>query len=129
MANHTGSEGAIKIGANTVAEVRSFGINISADTTEDTIIGDTAKTFKLTQYEWDADIDVFWDEADTTGQGAMTIGSTVSITLGPEGVATTDMGFAGSAIVTSIGHKVTHNGMVETSIKVKGTGALTIAAL
>jgi hypothetical protein len=32
------------------------------------------------------------------------------------------------AIVTSIGHKVTHNGMVETSIKVKGTGALSIAA-
>ena len=127
MANHTGSEGAVKINGTAVAEVRSFGINISADTTEDTVIGDAAKTFKFTQSEWDADVDVFWDELDTA-QNAMTIGTTVTIILGPEGTVNPDIVFSGSAIVTSIGHKVTHNGMVETSIKVKGTGALSIAA-
>jgi predicted secreted protein len=58
----------------------------------------------------------------------MTIGTTVTIILGPEGTVNPDIVFSGSAIVTSIGHKVTHNGMVESSIKVKGTGALSIAA-
>ena len=129
MANHEGSEGVVKVNAVAVAEVRSFGINISADTTEDTVIGDTFKTFKTTQREWDADIEVFWDEADTTGQGALTIGTSVTLVLGPEGGTTGDIAYSGTALVTSIGTKVTHNGMVETSIKCKGTGTLTIGAV
>ena len=31
MANHTGSSGVVKIGTNTVAEVRSFTINTTAE--------------------------------------------------------------------------------------------------
>ena len=44
MATHKGSEGIVKVGTNTVAEVRSYAIDESADVLEDTSMGDSAKT-------------------------------------------------------------------------------------
>ena len=39
MANHTGSEGTIKVGANAVAELRSYSISEEAETIETTAMG------------------------------------------------------------------------------------------
>ena len=58
MATHTGIEGTVKIGANAIAEVRTFSIKQSAETIEDTTITDTAKTFIAGQTSWSADISV-----------------------------------------------------------------------
>ena len=46
MATHTGSEGTVKVGANAIAEIRSFSLEETADTLEDTTMGDTARTYK-----------------------------------------------------------------------------------
>jgi len=127
MANHTGSEGVVKISSVTIAEMRSFDINEQADTVEDTVIGDAWKTRQLTQKSWDASMEVFWDETDTTGQGAVKIGDTPTLIFGPEGASTGDTIFTGAAIVTGVAIKTTHNGIIEASIKVEGNGALTIS--
>jgi len=39
MATHAGSEGTVKVGANAIAEIRSYSIEESADTLEDTFCG------------------------------------------------------------------------------------------
>lgn len=131
MANHVGNEGVVKIGANTVAEVRSFSISMSADTTEDTVIGDTWKTHQVTQSSWTAEVTAFWDEADTTGQGALTPGASVTLNLYPEGATggTTETYYTGTALVTGVGTSQTHNGMVEATYSFQGTGALTKSTL
>lgn len=130
MANHTGSEGTVKAGGVAIAELRSFDINISTDTTEDTVIGDTWKTHKVTQSEWDGTIDVFWDELDTTAQGLLQVaGASLAFVFGPEGATTGDMAYTGTGLVVGITNKTTHNGMVEATFKVKGTGALVYAAV
>ena len=46
MATHTGSEGLIKIGANTLGELRSYSLETTGDTIEDTTMGDSARTYK-----------------------------------------------------------------------------------
>ena len=46
MATHKGSEGTVKVGSNAVAEIRSYSIEESADTLEDTSMGDAARTYK-----------------------------------------------------------------------------------
>lgn len=125
MANHIGSEGVVKVGSSTVAEVRSFSITTSADTTEDTVMGDSWKTHQVTQKSWTAQVTAFWDETDTTGQGALTIGAVVTLNLYPEGSTSSDTYFSGSAIVNSVGTSQTHNGMVEATFGFQGTGALT----
>ena len=104
MATHTGSAGVVKVGANTVAEVRNWSLDQSQDTVETTKLGDTVKTFKTTLSASSGTVDCFWDETDTTGQGAMTIGATVTLNLYPEGADSGDTAYySGSAIINSIG--------------------------
>jgi hypothetical protein len=125
MATHTGSEGTVKVGANAIAEIRSFSLEESADTLEDTTMGDTARTYKSSLTTFTGSVDVFWDETDTTGQGALTIGASVTLNVYPEGDASGDTYYTGTAIVTGVTRSSSFDGLVEASITVQGSGALT----
>ena len=125
MATHTGSEGTVKVGSNAIAEIRSFSIEETADTLEDTTMGDTARTYKSSLTSFSGSVDVLWDETDTSGQGALTIGASVTLNLYPEGDATGDTYLTGSAIVTGRSISSSYDGLVEMSITVQGNGALT----
>jgi hypothetical protein len=125
MATHTGSEGTVKVGVNAIAEIRSFSIEESADTLEDTTMGDTARTYKSSLTNYTGTIDVLWDETDTTGQGALTIGAPVTLNLYPEGDTSGDTYYTGAAIVTGRTINSSFDGLVEMSISVQGSGALT----
>ena len=124
MATHTGSEGTVKVGSNAIAEIRSFSIEESADTLEDTSMGDTARTYKPSLTTYTGTVDVLWDETDTTGQGALTIGAEVTLNLYPEGDGSGDTYYTGTAIVTGRTINSSYDGLVEMSISVQGSGAL-----
>ncbi len=125
MANHAGSEGTVHVGTTAVAEIRSYSISETADTIEDTSMGDSARTYKSSLKSFSGSVDVFWDESDTTGQGALSVGSEVTIKFYPEGSSSGDAYLYGSAIVTGKTINASFDGMVEASITVQGTGALT----
>ena len=125
MATHKGSEGTVKVGSNAVAEIRSYSIEESADTLEDTSMGDSARTYKPSLTNFSGSLDVFWDETDTSGQGALSIGSEVTLNVYPEGDASGDTYYSGSAIVTGVSRTGAFDGLVEASISVQGNGALT----
>lgn len=125
MATHTGSEGTVHIGANAIAEIRSYSYEESHEAIEDTSMGDTARTYKTGLTSWSGSVEVFWDETDTTGQGAMTIGASVVCNFYPEGAVTGDIYHTGTALVSSISRNAEMAGMVEMSIGLQGTGALT----
>jgi predicted secreted protein len=129
MATHAGSEGTVKVGANAIAEIRSFSIEETADTIEDTTMGDGARTYKPSLTSFSGSVDVFWDETDSTGQGALTIGAEVTLNLYPEGSTNGDTYLSGSAIVTSRSISSSFDGMVEMSISVQGNGALTTSTV
>jgi hypothetical protein len=126
MATHTGSEGTLKVGANTIGEIRSFSISESADTLEDTAMGDVARTYKSSLTTFTGSVDVFWDEADS-GQMAMTVGASITFSAYPEGATAGDKYYTGSAIVTGLTINSSFDGMVEASITLQGTGALTLS--
>jgi len=125
MATHTGSEGTVKVGSDAIAEIRSFSIEETADTLEDTSMGDTARTYKSSLTNYTGTVDVLWDETDSTGQGALTIGTEVTLNLYPEGDTSGDTFYTGSAIVTGRTINSSYDGLVEMSISVQGNGALT----
>lgn len=125
MATHTGSEGTVKVGSDTIAEIRSFSIEESADTLETTTMGDTARTYSSSLTTFTGSVDVFWDETDTSGQGALTIGASVTLNLYPEGDTSGDTYYTGTAIVTGRTINSSFDGLVEMSISVQGSGALT----
>ena len=129
MATHTGSEGTVKVGANTIAEIRSFSIDETGDTLEDTTMGDTARTYKSSLTSFSGSVDVFYDETDTTGQGALTVGAEITINAYPEGDTAGDTYKTGSAIVTGVSLTSSFDGMVESSITFQGNGSLTTSTV
>ena len=129
MGNHKGSEGVVKIGTDTIAEVKDWSFDETADTTEDTVMGDAARTRKSTLTSASGSVNAFWDETDTNGQVAMSAGSEVALKLYPEGATTGDTFYSVSAIITSVSRSATFDGMVEASFSFDSNGAVTAAVV
>ena len=126
MATHTGSEGTIKVGSDTVGEIRSYSLSETADTIEDTTMGDSSRTYKTGLKSFSGSVDVFWDETDA-GQTALSVGSSVTFNVYPEGATTGDKYFTGTALVTGLTVNGSSDGMVEASLTLQGTGALSLS--
>ena len=88
-------------------------------------MGDSARTYLATLTSFSGSVDVFWDETDTNGQVALTVGSTATLNVYPEGDTSGDNYYTGSIIVTGFDVTGSFDGMVEASISFQGNGALT----
>jgi len=131
MATHAGSEGKVFVGSSQVAEVKSWSLEITSDTVDASIIGTEWRKNQATIKSWSGSLDGFWDETDTTGQGELTAGATVTLNLYPEGDDTGATYWSGDAIVTSISYSASFDGLVEVTFSSTGNGALreqTVAA-
>ena len=125
MATFKGSDGVVKAGGNAIAEIRSFSVEQTADTIEDTKMGDTARTYKSSLTSFTASIDALFDDTDTA-QTAMTIGAELAFLFQPEGSSTGDYQLSGTGIVTGISQSQSYDDLVMRSFTVQGTGGLTI---
>lgn len=129
MGTHTGRLGSVKVGANTVAEVKSFSVEETGDTAEDTSMGDQWRTFKPTLNSWSGSVEAQLDETDSTGQGALTTNAEVALKLYPDGESSGDVELSGNAIVTGVSRSVSFDGIVTISFTFQGNGALTIGTV
>jgi len=125
MATFTGSDGVILVGTDQIAEVRSYSIDETMDTLEDTAMGDTSRTYKTSLKSFSGSADVFFDDTDTAGQGALTVGSEVTLNVQFEGNTSGDHKMSGTVLITGRTISASFDGMVEASISFQGTGALT----
>jgi len=125
MATHTGSSGLVKVGTNTVAEVRSFTLDTTAELLEDTTLTDTSKTFQVGKKGATASVECFWDETDTNGQIAIAEGSQVALNLYPEGADSGDYYYSGTYLITANSVSTPTDGMIEATFSATLTGALT----
>lgn len=124
MTTYVGNDGIVKVSSDSIGELRSWSLEESADTIEDTVMGDTWKSRQSSHKSFSGSADVYWDP-DDTAQTALTIGSEVTLKLYPEGDTSGDVELTGSAIVTGLTTSASHDGMVETSFTFEGNGALT----
>ena len=129
MANHKGSEGTVKVGANAYSEIRSWSLSEEAETIEDPTMGDAARTYQVGLKTWSANVTCYWDETDTNGQVASAVGNSITLNLYPEGATSADTYYTGTGIVTSTEKSAELDGMVEISFDVTGTGALSTATV
>jgi predicted secreted protein len=129
MATHKGSEGLVKVGSATIAEVKSYSLEESADTIETTKMGDAARTYLPSLTTFSGSVDCFWDETDTAGQVALAVGASVTLVFYPEGATSGDTYYSGTALVTGKTITGSFDGMVEASISVQGTGVITTATV
>jgi len=123
MANHLGREGIFKISTTTIGELRNYALSHSSDVVEDSVIGDTYRTRLATMKTFSVSGDLYWDETNA-GQLLITIGSSVTLNLYPEGADNGDVYYSGAAIVTKFDISASYDGIVEGSIEFQGNGSL-----
>jgi hypothetical protein len=133
MATHwSGTAGLVAIGAtlstaSLVAEITKFSVEEEIGLVDDTAMGDTSRTHISGAgiRTWTATIECHWDDTDTTGQTALSIGASVTVNLCPEGRAAGDRYASGTASVVNKGVDVPMEGTITSVIQVQGNGALT----
>ena len=124
MATHHGKEGVIKVGSDVAGEVTGFTLETTGDVVEDTQLSDAAKSFIAGRTSFSGSIDMNYDETDTA-QENLTVGSSVSFTVLPEGNTSGDQSFTGSGIVTSMGITNGMDAVVTRTVNFQGSGTLT----
>ena len=124
MATYIGDGGIVKTGGTptTIGEIQGWSVEQSIDTIEDTVAGDTAKTFKAGLSSWSGSCDVILSDTDA-GQALLDNGSTQTGLDFFFDSATS--AYKGNAIVTGVSATSAQGSMITASITFQGTGALT----
>ena len=125
MAVHHGKEGEVAIGGTGVGELTSFTIETTGDVVESTKMSDSAKSFVAGRTSFSGTLEMHFDEADSV-QTQLTVGSSITFKLLPEGSSTGDRKFEGASIITGMSVSQPLDGIVSRSVTFQGTGALTI---
>lgn len=142
-----GTGGAVQIsddsGSNyeTIAEMRSWSLEESADTTECTNMSSGGvRKYKTTHKTWSGSMDVYiaFDDTATgttdaeqftevnTEVTGITVGTEYMFKFYPDDSVSTDQSYTGTGIVTGISRSVAHDGMAEMSITVQGNSTITL---
>jgi|DEB0MinimDraft_10_1074344.scaffolds.fasta_scaffold00928_15 predicted secreted protein len=137
MARYEGSAGSVKIKSGSdaltaVASVRSWSMDITRDTVEDTSMGSSGvRTYKKGLQSYSGSMDIVYDDSeDTIVSTALdpATDDTVSVELFPDGSVTATK-FAGDVIVTSYSVTASYDGITEASVSFTGTGAITTSTI
>lgn len=117
-----GKDGRFKVGANTVAEVRSFSFTRNATRADRSTIEDEWDRSAANTKSWSGQAAVWWDPSDANGQGGLDEGDEATANLYPQGAGSGAVYYAGTVIVDSVEITVNRENHVEATIQFTGTG-------
>jgi hypothetical protein len=129
MATNKGSSGVVKIAASggsvaVVGEVRSYSIDTTADTVEDTVMGDSARTYLPSLTSATLSVECYWDDGDAQ-QLVLDEGTDIDWEIHPTGTGAGEKYYSGGGVVTAKTITASFDGMVEASFSVQVSGAVT----
>ena len=125
MASHIGKDGSVYVDGVAVAELIDWSIDTTANTVNDTVMGDTWETSKVTTKAWSGSINVQWDPSDTTGQEGLKEGDEVTLNMYPLGNTSGLVYWSGTIQVTGVSRTGSNPEIVKASVSFNGTGELT----
>ena len=129
MASSTGNFGVVKVGTNEVAEVNTWSLDETGETVDNSTMGTTAKTHLPLMTSATGSMECFWDPSDTAGQGAMSILSSITLSLYPKDAAVGSVYKTMTATITSIGLSSSKDGMNTANFSFEVNGAITEATV
>lgn len=135
MAVYTGQNGVIKVNGTAIAELRSFSLEHTFETIENTTMSSTtvARTYRKGLKTFSGTADVFYDDTHHTsitemvgGADAGDVVTAIFYPGGEPGVGVTLPTLSGSILIT--GYNMTSNidNLIEASITFQGSGDLTL---
>lgn len=135
MAAIRGNSGVMELSAHAVAQLTSYTLDTTQDTTETSAMGSTDRAFISTMQGFSGSADFILDGGADTPQFdtiasldvAAHDGSAVTFELFPEGEASGNIKYNGSCLITGVSYTASFDGTVTGSLTFQGTGALTSA--
>lgn len=125
MAKFAGRGGSVKVGTTTVAEIKSWSLELSVDTIDVTSFSSGGwKEIIAGIKEWSGSAEGNWDMTDTQGQKALQDallgGTTVTINLYIDSTKR----YSGTAYIKSVSVEAAADDVVSVSFDFEGTGQL-----
>lgn len=124
MTTFVGNGGTVLAGSNAIGGLRSYSVEETTETIDDSVIGSTYQTHKGGLKSWSGSADVYFDDGDTAQQ-ALTVGASLVLSFEMEGTASGAHKLSGTVTVASRSISAAFDNMVEASITFTGNGALT----
>ena len=129
MAKASGNSGDVTVAGNQVAELVDFSWDENAEVIDSSAIADAADVHIVGTTNWSGSLTCHQDEADTTGQEAMTVGASLAIVWYPRGNTTGNKMYTGTATIATVGQSVARNSTLARTFSVTGNGALVISTV
>ena len=131
MATYKGQDGVLQAitSGGTLAStnnLKSWSVEESTDSIETTVMGATSKSFTTGIKSWTCSAELLYDLSNAV-QADLVVGESVDIKIFPNTSSQTES-FAGTGIVTATSQSGAIGDMVNSSITVQGSGALTVVA-
>jgi hypothetical protein len=120
MATFSGKDGAVYSGNTAVAEVRDWSVEQTANRVDDTAMGASWTSGKITQKAWTGSVNIYFSPTQT----GLDLGDEITLNLYPQGKTTGLKYYSGKAHITSKSVTASFDGMIEASIGVDGNGQL-----
>ena len=126
MAEIAGKGGSLKVGANTVASVKSWSVDSAIDMQDTTSLGVDDKTYisGLTGWTMNAEAS-FRVHDDTNGQTAINTAHLGGTSVTINGYVNGSNYYSGTAFISGLRVNTTVDGLVTISLTLQGSGALT----
>jgi hypothetical protein len=125
MTTYKGRDGRFKVGANTVAECRSFKFTRTAKSSDTSTLEDEWDTIDSVTKIWSGSCSVWWDPSDATGQAGLEEGNMPIVNLYPHGTDAGKTFFSGTVHVDSVDVTNERDGIVSADINFTGNGTCT----
>lgn len=123
-----GKGGKVTVGANTVAKVTSWSLDISADTLETTALGDTFKGVIVGLLDASGSLDCTYEvNTDTNGQTSLQTSFLAGTSITPKLYVNATNYYTGTAFITGMNVETPVDDKVSVSFDIQFSGAVTYA--
>lgn len=128
MARYKGKDGSGTAGGNSIGEIESFDVSLTAQELAADVMGNDWSQIEVGLKSASGSMSVLRDPADT-GQTAMAVGSTVTLALYPMGNTSGLTSISGDFVVTEEGISSQVNDLVKTQYSFRNSGEVTLGTV
>lgn len=126
MAVFSGKGLVVKFGSDSLTHVRSASVTSAINTVDITAAADTFRGILTTVTSFEASVEMLYDDTSDLFDTELAVGTSQTLVVNPEGVASGAVKISGTAIVSSVEFSAPYDGLVVASVSFTGNSALTI---
>ena len=127
MAVFSGKGLVVKFGSDTLTHVRSASVTSAINMVDITAAADTFRGQITTVTSFEATVEMLYDDTTDLFDTELAPGTSQTLIVNPEGIASGAIKISGTAIVTSVQFSAPYDGLVVASVSLSGNSALTVS--